>query len=243
MEVYKKLVKATKQGKKQLAVLIDPDKSDANSIKKTVSICNTTKVDYIFVGSSLIEGCNFESSIILIKSLTEIPVIIFPGSVFQVNQNADAMLLLSLISGRNPELLIGNHVIAAPHIKRSGLETISCGYMLIESGKLTSVVYMSNSVPIPSGKSDIAVCTAMASEMLGHKLIYMDAGSGAEKSIRPEMINNVKANISIPLIVGGGIRDGKKAAEIWKAGADIIVVGNACEKEPDLIKEIANIMK
>ena len=238
MEVYKKLTEAAQKNKKQLAVLIDPDKSDSNAIKEKAALCNRFEVDYIFVGGSLIKGDSFDSCLKILRSETKVPVVIFPGSVFQVSGEADALLLLSLISGRNPEMLIGNHVIAAPHIRRSGVEVIPCGYMLIESGKLTSVVYMSNTSPIPSDKTDIAVCTAVAGEMLGHKLIYMDAGSGAENCISDEMVNQVKANISIPLIVGGGIRNAKTASALWKAGADVVVVGNACEKDPGLIGEI-----
>ncbi|MBS4014266.1 MAG: geranylgeranylglyceryl/heptaprenylglyceryl phosphate synthase [Bacteroidetes bacterium] len=238
MAIYEKLTNIAKTGKKQLAVLIDPDKANSDSISSLIKKCNSAKVDLILVGGSLIKGSGFESCIQSIKNETDIPVVIFPGSVFQISSNADAILLLSLISGRNPEMLIGNHVIAAPHIRRAGIEVIPCGYMLIESGKLTSVVYMSNTSPIPYEKNDIAVCTAVAGEMLGHKLIYMDAGSGAEKSISAEMIKQVKANISIPLIVGGGIRDVKTAHDLWNAGADVVVIGNACESKPGLIEEI-----
>ncbi len=239
MDVYKNLAVSAKCKKKQLAVLIDPDKSDPESIKEQVLLCNDSGIDYIFVGGSLIKGDSFQAGIKLIKSQTDIPLVIFPGSIFQICSQADALLLLSLISGRNPEMLIGNHVIAAPHIRRSGLEVIPCGYMLIESGKLTSVVYMSNTTPIPYDKTDIAVCTAIAGEMLGHKLIYMDAGSGAEKCISTEMIEQVKANISVPLIVGGGIKNKEKASELWNAGAEVLVIGNICEKQPQIINEIA----
>lgn len=243
MSIYKKLYEATAKGKKQLAVLIDPDKVSSENIIKIIELCNNSKVDFIFAGGSLIEGNGFESCMQLLKSSTNIPIVIFPGSVLQVSPNADAILLLSLISGRNPEMLIGNHVIAAPHIRRAGLEVISCGYLLIESGKLTSVVYMSNTTPIPCDKNDIAVCTAMAGEMLGHKLIYMDAGSGAEKHISSEMIKQVKANISIPLIVGGGIKTAETALELWNSGADVIVIGNACEQNPGLIEEVASVVR
>jgi putative glycerol-1-phosphate prenyltransferase len=158
----------------------------------------------------------------------------------QMSWKADAILFLSLISGRNAEMLIGRHVIAAPHLKMSPLEVISCGYMLIESGKSTAVQYMSNTVPIPSDKMDIAICTAMAGEMLGLKLIYLEAGSGAQQSVPLQMIEQVKQNIQIPLIVGGGIRTPEKANEAAAAGADIIVVGTAIENNSGLTGEIAD---
>jgi putative glycerol-1-phosphate prenyltransferase len=149
------------------------------------------------------------------------------------------LLYLSLISGRNPELLIGQHVVSAPSVKKSGLEIISTGYMVIDGGAPTTVSYISNATPIPADKADIALCTAMAGEMLGNKLIYMDAGSGAKKAISEEMITAVAKNIEIPLIIGGGIKDAEKAYLNCKAGADVIVVGNAIEKDPSLINEIA----
>src|SRR5205814_1035231 len=168
-----------------------------------------------------------------------IPVILFPGTPSQVSRHADGLLYLSLISGRNPELLIGQHVISAPAVRKSGLEIISTGYMVIDGGAPTTVSYISNATPIPADKDDIAVCTAMAGEMLGMKLIYMDAGSGAKRAISEEMISRVAKVISVPLIIGGGIKEPEKAYLNCKAGADLIVVGNAIEKDPSLIKEMA----
>jgi putative glycerol-1-phosphate prenyltransferase len=159
----------------------------------------------------------------------------------QINPGADAILLLSLISGRNPDLLIGKHVIAAPYLKRSGLEILPTGYMLIESGNSTTALYMSNSLPIPWNKDEIAVSTAIAGEMLGLKLIYMDGGSGADKPVSASMVRKVKQNISIPLVIGGGIRTPEAAAERFRAGADIIVVGNAIETDNSLLLKIAEI--
>jgi phosphoglycerol geranylgeranyltransferase len=158
----------------------------------------------------------------------------------QISEKADGLLFLSLISGRNPEMLIGRHVLAAPVLKRTNLEIISTGYMLIDSGSPTSVSYMSGTVPIPHDKEDIAVCTAMAGEMLGMKLIYLDAGSGARFTVSNNMIEEVKKNTGIPLIVGGGIRTAEKAIEICQAGADIIVIGNALEKDPERITDISS---
>jgi putative glycerol-1-phosphate prenyltransferase len=149
------------------------------------------------------------------------------------------MLFLSLISSRNPDMLIGMHVLAAPYLKLSGLETIPTGYMLIDSGKPTAVTYMSHSFPIPSDKKDIAACTAMAGEMLGLQTIYMDAGSGAERTIPEEMISFVKQSIDIPLIIGGGIKTKQKLKSIVEAGADVVVVGNRFEEKPELIFEFA----
>ena len=165
---------------------------------------------------------------------------LFPGSPSQISKHADALLYLSLISGRNPELLIGQHVISAPFVKKSGLEIIPTGYIVVDGGAATTVSYISNATPVPTDKADIAMCTAMAGEMLGMKLIYMDAGSGAKKAISEEMIATVAQQIEIPLIIGGGIRDAEKAYLNCKAGADVIVIGNAIEKQPSLIKEMAD---
>lgn len=235
-QLYSSISEHKAKGKKQFAILIDPDKFESDDLLELASECN---VDIIMVGGSILTNGNFEKSIQRIKNKSKIPVIIFPGNNLQISKNADAILLLSLISGRNPEMLIGNHVIAAPNLKSSGLEIIPTGYMLIESGKQTAALYMSNTFPIPSDKEDIASCTAMAGEMLGLKLIYLDAGSGAENCVTEKMISKVKASIDIPLIVGGGINSSDKALRACKAGADIIVVGNALEKDKNLLQEIA----
>jgi putative glycerol-1-phosphate prenyltransferase len=182
---------------------------------------------------------NQSQLISFIKENSSIPVVLFPGNNMQLNNKADSILLLSLISGRNPDMLIGRHVISAPYLKASNLEILSTGYMLIESGRTTAVTYMSNTTPIPSHKNDIAVCTAMAGEMLGMKLIYMDAGSGARNPVPLTMISQVKAAINVPLIIGGGITSPVLAKEAFQAGADVIVVGNGIESDPDLITRIA----
>lgn len=236
---YSVIEKNMKQGKKMLCVLIDPDKFNAEVIKN----CNNAKVDFLLVGGSLITNGNFEKTIESIKKISKIPSIIFPGNNLQISNKADAIFLLSLISGRNPEMLIGKHVIAAPQLKKSNLEIIPTGYMLIESGKQTSASYMSNTTPIPADKKDIAACTAMAGEMLGMKLIYMDGGSGADNTVSEKMISEVKKHINIPLAVGGGINSEKMAIEILKAGADMIIVGTAAEKNPDVINKIAKLVQ
>jgi phosphoglycerol geranylgeranyltransferase len=228
-----------KSSQKSLALLIDPDKMENDALSELIAESEKAKVDFFFIGGSLITNGNLESSISHIKKNSSIPVVLFPGSVLQVNKSADAILLLSLISGRNPEMLIGNHVIAAPLLKSSKLEILPTGYILVESGNSTTVAYISNTTPIPADKDDIALCTAMAGEMLGMKIIYMDAGSGAKNSIRVSMIKRVRENISIPLIVGGGIRTAAMAGESCKAGADVIVIGTAIEENKSIIKEIS----
>lgn len=240
MDVYKQILR--KDGK-QFAVLVDPEQCSDIVLKDLVLLAETSAVDYIMVGGSLLVNDHLDKCIQLIKSETDLPVILFPGSEMQINGKADAILLLSLISGRNPELLIGKHVAAAPYLKVSKLEVLSTGYMLIESGNSTTALYMSNTAPIPRLKDDIAVCTAMAGEMLGMKLIYMDAGSGAEHPVSTSMISRVKKEISIPLIVGGGITTPEIAYETSKAGADLIVVGTAIENDLQLIREISAAVK
>ena len=197
-------------------------------------------MDLFFIGGSLLTNNSLDFCVTIIKQNCKIPVILFPGNAMQINNKSDGILFLSLISGRNPEMLIGNHVITAPFLKESDIEVLSTGYMLIDSGKATSVSYMSNTNPIPYNKDDIAVCTAIAGEMLGLKMIYMDGGSGAINSISEKMITSVTNKIDVPLIIGGGIKSAKQAKEKCKAGADIIVVGNAIEKNSKLIKEIAD---
>ncbi len=238
-EIYDSINHRKAKAQKAFAVLIDPDKLDDASLKTTIKLAVDAKVDYFFVGGSLVVTDTLDKVVATIKSSCTIPVVLFPGSPDQITPKADALLYLSLISGRNPELLIGQHVISAPFVRQSGLEIMPVGYMLVDGGTPTTVSYISNTNPIPANKNDIASCTAMAGEMLGLKLIYMDAGSGAQTAIPSAMISQVAKYISIPLIVGGGITTALKAKENCLAGADIIVVGNAFEKDPNLIQEIA----
>lgn len=224
---------------KQLAVLIDPDKQTEETLLRLVKQAENCKVDLFFVGGSLLVEDSFERTVSIIKANSSIPVIIFPGNNYQISDKADALLFLSLISGRNAEYLIGQHVTAAPLIKEHGIEAIPTGYMLIDGGRVSTTSYITQTVPIPSDKPDIAVATAMAGEMLGMKMIYLEAGSGALQHVSVAMISAVKKNISVPLIVGGGIRSGEHAEAVCKAGADIIVVGNVLEKEPELLMEIS----
>jgi len=240
MSIYQDILSRTEQGRKQLAVLVDPDKLLNKDVENIAVNSAKSGVDYFFVGGSLLVNNELDQCIKTLKANSEIPVILFPGNNMQLSWKADAILFLSLISGRNAEMLIGRHVIAAPYLKLSPLEVISCGYMLVESGKATAVQYMSNTMPIPSDKLDIAICTAIAGEMLGLKLIYLEAGSGAEYSIPIPMIEQVKQNINIPLIAGGGLRTPENVREAAAAGADIIVVGNIFEKNSGLISEMAD---
>lgn len=243
MNVYQTITDNIAKAKKQFAVLIDPDKPTEDQLLQIAEISTAAKVDYFFVGGSLLTNDHLEKCILMLKKHSSIPVVLFPGSTMQISKHADAILLLSLISGRNAEMLIGKHVIAAPYLRDSKLEIIPTGYMLIESGKPTTVSYMSNTMPIPADKEDIAACTAMAGEMLGLKLIYMDAGSGALNAVSSKMIEKVSNNIISPLVCGGGIKTPEKAIDHCKSGADIIVVGNAIEKSATLIKEIGDAVR
>lgn len=239
-KIYNSFIDRKAKGLKSFAVLIDPDKVTPAGIADLAAKCTAAKVDYIFLGGSLVITDHLDECVQRLKSLCDIPVVLFPGSPSQVSRYADALLYLSVISGRNPELLIGQHVLSAPTVKKSGLEVISTGYILIDGGAPTTVSYISNTTPIPADKDDIAMCTAIAGEMLGMKVVFMDAGSGARKPISESMIARVASQVSAPIIVGGGIRDAEQAYLNCKAGADIIVVGNAIEKETSLIKEIAD---
>ena len=234
--IYKKLIQKT--GPK-LAVVVDPDKYSLEALLSLITLAENCRADYFFVGGSLLMDNRFEEAISLIKETSNIPAVIFPGNNYQVSAKADAVLFLSLISGRNPEYLIGQHVIAAPIIKEYNLEVIPTGYMLIDGGKTSTTSYITQTIPIPNDKPDIAVATAMAGEMLGMKLIYLEAGSVAKNPVSTTIIREVKKNISVPLVVGGGIRTGEQAEEICKAGANVVVVGNVLEKEPELLMEIS----
>lgn len=240
MNIYKTLTDRKEQARKSFAVLIDPDKVDSSSLSRLIALAQEAKVDFFLVGGSLVISTYLDECVQFIKKHSPIPVMLFPGSPAQVSPYADALLYLSLISGRNPELLIGQHVVSAPFVRQSGLEIISTGYIVVDGGAPTTVSYISNATPVPADKCEIAMCTAMAGEMLGMKLIYMDAGSGARKPITERMIEKVASSISIPLVVGGGITDPEKAYLNGKAGADVIVVGNAIEKDPGLIIEMAH---
>ncbi len=227
-------------GKKGLAVLVDPDKQDKVDLGRLAGLFNTYPPDLILVGGSLIFS-PIDETINLIKSEVRQPVYLFPGDVTQLSDQADGIFLLSLLSGRNPDFLIGNHVIAAPRLKRSGIDILPTGYLLIENGHSTSVEYVSNTKPIPFGKTDLAVATALAGEMLGMKQIYLEAGSGAAKAVGIDMISAIREAVDLPLIVGGGLRTVDDARRAYEAGADMIVIGNRLEEFPEQIKEFCHL--
>ena len=237
-QIYSALCNRKLSGKKSFGLLIDPDKVDDEKMEKLLLLAIDAGVDFFLVGGSLVISDYLDNCVKSIKRNCDIPVLLFPGNNTQVSKFADALLYLSLISGRNPDLLIGQHVISAPAIKASGLEVISTGYMVVDGGVPTTVSYMSHSAPLPANKPDLALCTAWAGELLGKHLIYMDAGSGAKTPISKEMIKKVSKNIELPLVIGGGIRTAEKVRENCEAGAQIIVVGNAIEKDINLIKEM-----
>ena len=241
MKILDILKERHKQGKKSLAVLVDPDKVEVpGRLKHLLNLASENCVDFFFVGGSLVTTTNLSEVVQEIKENVGIPVVLFPGNSMQLDPGADAILFLSLISGRNPDLLIGQHVVAAPILKNNRIEVMPTGYLLINSGKITSVAYISNTTPIPDDKYSLAACTALAGEMLGLQLIYLDAGSGAEKEISAKMIITVRKAVDLPLIVGGGINTAQKAIAALEAGADMIVIGNALEKNPDLLTEISD---
>jgi phosphoglycerol geranylgeranyltransferase len=226
--------------KKSIALLLDPDKAKGESLQTILATANVSKTDYIFAGGSLTFN-SIDNLIEEIRELSSIPVILFPGNLLQLTLKADRILLLSLISGRNAELLIGNHVVAAPFLKDAREKLVSVGYILVSSGNKTSVEYISQTEAIPSDKPEIAVATAMAGEMLGLSMIYLEAGSGALNPIPMNLIRAVRDNISIPLAVGGGIKNKEQIEEIFNSGADLIILGNGCEKNPALLIDACSI--
>ncbi|HKK43586.1 MAG TPA: geranylgeranylglyceryl/heptaprenylglyceryl phosphate synthase [Bacteroidales bacterium] len=220
---------------KSIALLLDPDKASSESLENILGIAGECKTDYIMAGGSITFN-SVENLIDKVKNLTSIPVVLFPGNLLQLTHKADAVLLLSLISGRNPELLIGNHVIAAPYLKDSKEKLVSVGYILVSCGNKTSVEYISQTEAIPCDKHEIVVATALAGEMLGMRMIYLEAGSGASSPVPVSVIRSVRENISIPVAVGGGIKNEKEVEEIFRAGADLVILGNGCEEKPELLK-------
>lgn len=243
MAVYQHILEAKNEQRKLFSLLIDPDEIGGNELEKLAIRASESGVNMLFVGGSLLVNNTLFDCVQIIKANCDIPVVLFPGDNMQVVPNADAILLLSVISGRNAEMLIGKHVVAAPRLKNSGLEILPTGYMLIDSGKPTTASYMSNTLPIPHDKDDIAACTAMAGEMLGHRLIFLDGGSGAQSSVSTSMIKRVSEHVDVPLIVGGGIKNAEVAHSKFDAGADIVVVGNAIEKDPTLLDELASVAR
>jgi phosphoglycerol geranylgeranyltransferase len=221
-----------------IAVLIDPDKASDSQLDTLIFNPSFNQVDFIFVGGSLVTDGSIKTCLERLKKRTTKPLIIFPGSPNQIDNAADAILLLSLISGRNSDLLIGRHVESAHKLKRSGLELLSTGYILVDGGRTTTVSYISGTTPIPNDKPGIAAATALAGTQLGHQLIYLDCGSGASNHASPKLIAAVKNEIDVPVIVGGGITSQADAEAVFRAGADVVVVGNKLEEDPGFLGEL-----
>ena len=241
--IYNYILNLKKSGKKSLFVLIDPDKDSSQALKSQAVAAQDNGAAAIFIGGSYLSGDIFDRTVRELKTGLEIPLIIFPGGSAQLSPQADAVLFLSLISGRNPQYLIGEHVTAAPVVKKMGLEVISTAYMLIEAGRTSAVEFVSNTKPIPREQTGIAAAHAIAAEMLGMKMVYLEAGSGALQPVPAEMITAVRKSIDLPLIVGGGIRSPEQAQTAVSAGADFIVVGNALEKGEEKTTLLNKIVK
>jgi putative glycerol-1-phosphate prenyltransferase len=237
--IFKSILKNKKKGKKLFSVLVDPDKF----FPEVIHEAETSKVDFIFIGGSKVRKGNFHRCVNAIRKLTKIPLVIFPGGSEQVSEKADAILLLSLISGRNPDYLIGEHIRAAQQLKRSKLEIIPTGYILIGGGKKISTQAVTRTSPIRSSDKNLVVSTAVAGELLGMKMIFLEAGSGAKKTLSASIVKEVKKNISAPVIAGGGIDSPEKALALCKSGADMIVVGNAIEKDCTLVHKISKAIR
>ncbi|HRH99487.1 MAG TPA: geranylgeranylglyceryl/heptaprenylglyceryl phosphate synthase [Saprospiraceae bacterium] len=237
-QFIRELQKKKSLGIKSLAVLIDPDHQKLKNLDTILELSAKYQVDYFFLGGSLIVQDRIEECIKLIRENTQIPVFLFPGNGFQLSAQADALLFLSLLSGRNPDYLIGKHVEAAPKLMVSKIEVIPTAYMLIDGGKSNTAAYISQTIPIPHDKAEIAQTTALAGQFLGMKLVFMDAGSGAKRPVSSDMIQKVSKVVEIPLIIGGGIRDAETAHQSFRAGADLVVVGNAIEEDPFLIRSL-----
>ncbi|MBN2235998.1 MAG: geranylgeranylglyceryl/heptaprenylglyceryl phosphate synthase [Bacteroidales bacterium] len=243
MKVYSTILAKKQQGKKQIAILVDPDKHRVADFSTMALRFKDLPIDYLFVGGSLLSKDLLDACLTAFKSITSIPLVIFPGSVMQVNSKADAILLLSLVSGRNADLLIGRHVEAVPYLKQAQIETLSTAYLLIDGGKITTAQYISGTLPIPADKPEIASLTAQAAEMIGHKLVYLDAGSGAISQVPDKMIQQVKKDIQVPLFVGGGIRTPEQAKAKLAAGADLLVIGNVLEQQPEILQKMVDAVK
>ena len=240
-EIYKNILNSVEKGEKLLAVLIDPDKIEINILPDFIGRINNSIATHIFVGGSTVKEKDCDTVVAHIKKCTKLPIVLFPGDITQITNKADALLFLSLISGRNPDYLIDKHVRSVPKLKKTDLEIISTGYILIENGKETSVQKVTNTSPIPRKNIKEIVNTAIAGELLGLKLIYLEAGSGATKPVTSEIINEVKKNLNVPLIVGGGIKNVQQLSNAYNSGADIIVIGTAFEENMSFVDELKQI--
>jgi len=236
--IYENILSSISNKEKLLAVLIDPDKMDIEKVSGFIAKVNTSIVTHIFVGGSIVEENDTGILVSKIKKLTTLPVVVFPGDVSQITGQADAILFLSLISGRQAEYLIGKHVDAVSKLRHIDLEVIPTGYILIENGKQTAVEKVTGTQPLSRDNIPLVVDTALAGEFLGKKLIYLEAGSGATHPIYSAMISEVKNEIKIPLIVGGGIRTKEQLQSAYNSGADIVVIGTAFEEDESFFNEL-----
>lgn len=234
--IYSQILAAKALNKKLLAILIDPDKVSMEEITNLCQKINTTPATHIFVGGSSFAGDYLDELIAKLKSEIELPILLFPGNPSQISANADGILFLTLLSGRNPDYLIEHQVNAVPILKKTNLEIISTGYILIESGHETAVERVSKTNPLPRNNADYVLQTAQAGEYIGNKLIYLEAGSGAKLAVPTEMITLVSHNIQIPVIVGGGIRTKKEIENVFQAGADMLVIGTAFENDTNFFR-------
>ncbi|WP_457617407.1 phosphoglycerol geranylgeranyltransferase [Lutibacter sp.] len=234
--ILKDIQKASEKGNKLLAILLDPDKIDIHNLPKIATKIEDLGANYIFVGGSTVENGITEILVAILKKHTKLPIILFPGDCSQITHKADALLFLSLLSGRNPEFLIEQQIKAVPYLKNSTLEIIPTGYILIDGGTKSSVLKVSKTTPIPQKNIKLATETAIAGMYKGKQLIYLEAGSGAKVPVHPSIVSSVKKNISIPLIVGGGIKTKKQLTNAYKNGADLVVIGTAFEEHYNILK-------
>lgn len=238
VNIYQNILQAKEEGKKLLAVLIDPEKIELNSIPFFFEKVHQSMATHIFVGGSTDKNHQTEGVVMAIKSVTKLPVILFPGDVSQITNKVDCILFLSLLSGRNPEYLIEQQIKAAPILKKTDLEVISTGYILIDGGKETATQKVSNTKPIPQEKKELIANTALAGEYLGKKLIYLEAGSGSTMPVEASIIAKVAQDLTVPLIVGGGIRTKTQLESAYNAGADIVVIGTAFENDVSFFNQL-----
>lgn len=236
--ILNSIEQAAKQGKKLLAILIDPDKTPTDAIPKICNRISKSSTHFIFVGGSSVKIGIMDEFVSILKTHTSLPIVLFPGDYAQITHNADAVLFLSLLSGRNPEYLIEQQIKSVPFLKNSTLEIIPTGYILIDGGTHSSVLKVSNTSPIDQKNIELAVATAVAGMYKGKKLIYLEAGSGAQFPVNKNLIKNVRQHISIPLIVGGGIKTKKQLDTAFKNGADLVVIGTAFENNTALINQL-----
>ena len=235
--IYNHILNSKLKNEKLLAILLDPDKIDLNTIAVLVEKINQSPATHIFIGGSLVENNILDELIIKIKRNCALPIVLFPGNPSQISDQADALLFLALISGRNPDFLIDYQVNAVPILKKTQLEIISTGYILIESGSETAVARVSKTTPLARNNPNYILQTALAGEMLGNKLIYLEAGSGAKQAVQLEIIQLVSSNCKIPILVGGGIVDEQGIQNAYKSGADLVVIGTAFENNLNFFEQ------